>query len=77
MSALPSTCVSLRRTPLNDASQLADGRPSTLSKPVGLALLPTAAPRVGTEIEIDIRGRAAEARVVEPPFYRTKKEVPE
>jgi glycine cleavage system T protein (aminomethyltransferase) len=46
----------------------------TLGKPIGLALLPTAASGVGQEIEIDIRGRSAKARVVPTPFYRREKE---
>ena len=46
----------------------------TLGKPIGLALLPTAASSVGSEIEIDIRGRSARARVVPTPFYRREKE---
>ncbi|MFY9552475.1 MAG: glycine cleavage T C-terminal barrel domain-containing protein, partial [Thermoanaerobaculia bacterium] len=44
----------------------------TLGKPIGLALLPTAAAAVGTEFEVDIRGRAAAARVVPTPFYKRK-----
>ncbi len=48
----------------------------TLGKPIGLALLPTAASEVGTEFEVDIRGRAAAARVVKTPFYKRPKEVP-
>jgi aminomethyltransferase len=48
----------------------------TLGRPIGLALLPASAGAIGTEIEIEIRGRAAKARVVETPFYRRKKEVP-
>jgi aminomethyltransferase len=47
----------------------------TLGKPIGLALLPTAATGVGTELEVDIRGRASTARVVETPFYKREKEV--
>jgi aminomethyltransferase len=47
----------------------------TLGKPIGLALLPTAATGVGTELEVDIRGRATTARVVETPFYKREKEV--
>jgi aminomethyltransferase len=47
----------------------------TLGKPIGLALLPTAAAAVGTEFTVDIRGRAAAARVVSTPFYK-RKEVP-
>ena len=49
----------------------------TFGKPIGLALLPTAASSVGSEFEIEIRGRQAKARVVPTPFYRRKKkEVP-
>ena len=48
----------------------------TLGRPIGLALLPTAASSVGTEFSVDIRGRQAGARVVETPFYKRKKEVP-
>ena len=47
----------------------------TLGKPIGLALLPTEASGIGTEFEVDIRGRAAKARVVETPFYKRQKEV--
>jgi len=46
----------------------------TLGKPIGLALLPAGAAGVGTEFEIDIRGRNAKARVVETPFYKRSKE---
>jgi aminomethyltransferase len=42
----------------------------TLGKPIGLALLPSAATVVGTEFAVDIRGRAAAARVVPTPFYK-------
>jgi aminomethyltransferase len=44
----------------------------TLGKPIGLALLPAAAAAVGTELEVDIRGRGAAARVVPTPFYKRK-----
>ena len=47
----------------------------TLGKAIGLALVPTAASSVGGELAVDIRGRAAAARVVETPFYRRPKEV--
>jgi aminomethyltransferase len=47
----------------------------TLGRPIGLALLPAAAGGVGESFEVDIRGRAGQARVVETPFYRRKKEV--
>jgi aminomethyltransferase len=42
----------------------------TLGKPIGLALLPSAASGVGAEFEVEIRGRAAAARVVATPFYK-------
>ena len=42
----------------------------TLGKPIGLALLPSAAAGVGAGFEVDIRGRAAAARVVPTPFYK-------
>jgi aminomethyltransferase len=48
----------------------------TLGKAIGLAMLPSSDSAVGTEFSIDIRGRQAVARVVETPFYRSKKEVP-
>jgi aminomethyltransferase len=48
----------------------------TLGRPIGLALLPTAASAVGTEFSVGIRGRQALARVVETPFYKRKKEAP-
>ena len=44
----------------------------TLGKPIGLALLPAAATAVGTEFEVEIRGRAAKARIVPTPFYKRK-----
>ncbi|HEY7112204.1 MAG TPA: glycine cleavage system aminomethyltransferase GcvT [Thermoanaerobaculia bacterium] len=47
----------------------------TLGRPIGLALLPTAASAVGEAFEVEIRARAGQARVVETPFYRRKKEV--
>ena len=47
----------------------------TLGRPIGLALLPTAASGVGTDFSVDIRGRQARAKVVETPFYKRKKEV--
>ena len=47
----------------------------TLGKAIGLALLPSPSAAVGSELTIDIRGRAAAARVVETPFYRRPKEV--
>jgi glycine cleavage system aminomethyltransferase T len=36
--------------------------------------VPSGAQTVGTEFEVDIRGRRARARIVETPFYKRKKE---
>jgi aminomethyltransferase len=45
------------------------GAPSpSLGASIGLAYVPPELARPGTELEIDIRGRAARARVVETPF---------
>jgi aminomethyltransferase len=41
-----------------------------LGKAIGMAYVPVDQSRAGTEIEIDIRGRVAKARVVPMPFYR-------
>ncbi len=46
----------------------------TLGRPIGLALLPSGA-TLGDVFQVDIRGRAAQARIVETPFYLRKKEV--
>ena len=45
----------------------------TLSKPIGLAMLPAVAAEIGTEFTVDIRGRGAKARVVPTPFYKRAK----
>ena len=42
----------------------------TIGKPIGLAYVPVAASAIGTEIEIDIRGRGVSAVVVSTPFYK-------
>lgn len=56
------------------AGVVTSGIPSpTLSKSIGLAYLPIGDTAVGTEFEIDLRGRPARARVVETPFYRREK----
>jgi len=41
-----------------------------LQKSIGLCYLPAARATVGTEIEVDIRGRRVSARVVPTPFYK-------
>ncbi len=45
----------------------------TLGRPIGLALLPTEASAIGTDFDVDIRGRAAKARIVPTPFYKREK----
>jgi aminomethyltransferase len=41
-----------------------------LKKAIGMAYVPVALATQGTELSIDIRGRASKARVVPLPFYR-------
>jgi len=41
-----------------------------LGRAIGMAYVPVALTAPGTEIDIDIRGRAAKARVVPRPFYK-------
>jgi aminomethyltransferase len=41
-----------------------------LKKAIGLAYLPIQATAIGTDFEIDIRGRRVPARVVSPKFYK-------
>ena len=61
-------------TPAGEGIVTSGTHSPTLGKPIGLALLPAAASGVGTELTVDIRGRAARARVVETPFYKRPKE---
>ena len=63
------------RTPAGEGTVTSGTHSPTLGKAIGLALLPSAATAVGTEFEVDIRGRSARARVVDTPFYRRSKEV--
>ena len=46
-----------------------------LKKAVGMAYVPIAMATPGSEIQIDIRGRAATARVVPMPFYKRGRDV--
>jgi aminomethyltransferase len=52
-------------------SEVASGTQSpSLSTGIGMAYLPTEAAKIGTQIEIEIRGRRFPAEVVKKPFYR-------
>ena len=42
----------------------------SLEKGIGLGYVPNAYTKVGTEIDLDIRGRGVGARVVKTPFYK-------
>src|SRR5690349_15635264 len=44
-----------------------------LKKAIGMAYLPVARTAVGTEFDVDIRGRRTRARVVPMPFYKRQK----
>jgi aminomethyltransferase len=61
------------RTAQGDGIVTSGTHSPTFGRPIGLALLPAGASGVGTEFEIDIRGRDAKARVVETPFYKRAK----
>jgi aminomethyltransferase len=41
-----------------------------LKKAIGMAYVPVAQSPVGTEFDVDIRGRRTRARVVPMPFYK-------
>jgi aminomethyltransferase len=41
-----------------------------LQKNIGLAYLPAGKAQVGTEFEVDVRGKRVAARVVPTPFYK-------
>ena len=45
----------------------------TLDKGIALGYVPPAHGKLGTALEIDVRGRAVPARVVRRPFYRRKR----
>ena len=42
----------------------------TLKKPIAMGLVVPAASKLGSELEVDVRGRAEPARVIELPFYQ-------
>jgi aminomethyltransferase len=44
-----------------------------VKKAIGMAYLPSGHTAVGTEVEVDIRGRRAKAQVVPMPFYKRPK----
>jgi aminomethyltransferase len=44
-----------------------------LGKAIGMAYVPVDRAQPGSDIHIDIRGRAAAARVVPMPFYKRQK----
>ena len=42
----------------------------TLEEPIALAYVPPALAKIGTELSVEIRGKAQPAVVVKRPFYR-------
>lgn len=44
--------------------------PPTLNRPIGLGYVPAASARVGSEIQVEIRGQLVPASVVKRPFYQ-------
>jgi aminomethyltransferase len=41
-----------------------------LKKAIGMAYVPTELSDVGTEVDVDVRGRVSKARVVPMPFFK-------
>jgi aminomethyltransferase len=41
-----------------------------LKKNIGMAYVPPAATAIGTDLQIDIRGQKAAARIIAVPFYK-------
>jgi aminomethyltransferase len=57
-----------------DSGRVTSGGPAPfLKKNIGMAYVPPESAAVGTEIEINIRGQAAPARIVALPFYKRPK----
>ncbi|ASU78274.1 glycine cleavage system protein T [Actinopolyspora erythraea] len=53
-----------------DVGVVTSGAPSpTLGHPIALAYVDQASAKTGTELQVDIRGKAVAVEVVEPPFY--------
>ncbi|MBK1827127.1 glycine cleavage system aminomethyltransferase GcvT [Haloferula rosea] len=51
--------------------ELSSGVPSpSLGKGIGLAYLPVAYAKIGTKVQVDVRGRPFPAEVVKKPFYK-------
>ena len=61
---------------MQDASGAVVGRVTSgtmspsLQKPIGMAYVPTAMSKEGSELFIDVRGKALKGRVVKLPFHR-------
>jgi aminomethyltransferase len=54
-----------------EAGRVTSGGPAPcLKKNIGMAYVPPRSSRIGTDIEIGIRGQSAEARIVAMPFYK-------
>ena len=55
----------------NRLGELASGVLSpSLGKGIGMAYLPVESAKIGTEIQVDVRGRRFPAKVVKKPFYK-------
>jgi aminomethyltransferase len=44
-----------------------------LKKAIGMAYVPAASAAAGSEIDIDVRGKTAKARIVSLPFYKRER----
>ena len=54
-----------------EVGRVTSGCPSpSLKKNIGMAYVPPAATAIGTDLQIDIRGQKAAARIIAMPFYK-------
>ena len=74
-----------QRVPRQGYPILSDGQPvgevtsgtfsPTLKKPIAMGFVGPAAAKPGSELQVDVRGRAEPARVIELPFYQRDRRV--
>jgi aminomethyltransferase len=58
----------------NAVGKVTSGSPAPyLKKNIGMAFVPSEFAEVGREIQIEIRGRQANAKIVKLPFYKRSK----
>lgn len=57
----------------NSIGEITSGIPSpTLGVNIAMAYVPSGSHKVGTELEVEVRGRRSTAKIVKMPFVETK-----